>query len=112
MKKFISALTAGLVAACLMPSMVLADTTELLSNTSFEDPIEQDSSPTTNWGGFTGFGVFPTLETTAPNSGASHLALTNTDLDGNGIGGTFQGCLLYTSPSPRDLSTSRMPSSA
>ena len=29
-------------------------------------------------------------------------------------GGSFQfgGCLLYTSPSPRDLSTSRMPSSA
>ena len=24
----------------------------------------------------------------------------------------FWGCLLYTSPSPRDLSTSRMPSSA
>ena len=24
----------------------------------------------------------------------------------------FQSCLLYTSPSPRDLSTSRMPSSA
>ena len=24
----------------------------------------------------------------------------------------FYGCLLYTSPSPRDLSTSRMPSSA
>ena len=24
----------------------------------------------------------------------------------------FVGCLLYTSPSPRDLSTSRMPSSA
>ena len=24
----------------------------------------------------------------------------------------FQHCLLYTSPSPRDLSTSRMPSSA
>ena len=24
----------------------------------------------------------------------------------------FGGCLLYTSPSPRDLSTSRMPSSA
>ena len=29
------------------------------------------------------------------------------------IGGeVFQGCLLYTSPSPRDLSTARMPSSA
>ena len=26
--------------------------------------------------------------------------------------GTYVGCLLYTSPSPRDLSTSRMPSSA
>ena len=30
-------------------------------------------------------------------------------IDGDGLGG---GCLLYTSPSPRDLSTSRMPSSA
>ena len=27
-------------------------------------------------------------------------------------GGMTKGCLLYTSPSPRDLSTSRMPSSA
>ena len=26
--------------------------------------------------------------------------------------GSFLACLLYTSPSPRDLSTSRMPSSA
>ena len=26
--------------------------------------------------------------------------------------GNGSGCLLYTSPSPRDLSTSRMPSSA
>ena len=47
-------------------------------------------------------------------------------LDGNGkpveteiqfprgtlVSGLFGGCLLYTSPSPRDLSTSRMPSSA
>ena len=28
------------------------------------------------------------------------------------IGHLYMGCLLYTSPSPRDLSTSRMPSSA
>ena len=28
------------------------------------------------------------------------------------IGRLAKGCLLYTSPSPRDLSTSRMPSSA
>ena len=30
----------------------------------------------------------------------------------NSVGGFPEGCLLYTSPSPRDLSTSRMPSSA
>ena len=29
-----------------------------------------------------------------------------------GVDVTLQSCLLYTSPSPRDLSTSRMPSSA
>ena len=33
--------------------------------------------------------------------------------EGNMVGGlTSYPCLLYTSPSPRDLSTSRMPSSA
>ena len=32
--------------------------------------------------------------------------------DGGDGGGGGGGCLLYTSPSPRDLSTSRMPSSA
>ena len=30
----------------------------------------------------------------------------------SGHGGHVKTCLLYTSPSPRDLSTSRMPSSA
>ena len=32
--------------------------------------------------------------------------------DDQHIGGYDETCLLYTSPSPRDLSTSRMPSSA
>ena len=33
--------------------------------------------------------------------------------EGKDIGGTwYWNCLLYTSPSPRDLSTARMPSSA
>ena len=36
---------------------------------------------------------------------AKKLGLTEDDLE-------LYGCLLYTSPSPRDLSTSRMPSSA
>ena len=31
---------------------------------------------------------------------------------GNSTSEVIHGCLLYTSPSPRDLSTSRMPSSA
>ena len=42
-------------------------------------------------------------------------AAAMTDLDrvrDNGIEANDEGCLLYTSPSPRDLSTSRMPSSA
>ena len=33
-------------------------------------------------------------------------------IDGVAAGGGLEICLLYTSPSPRDLSTSRMPSSA
>ena len=36
---------------------------------------------------------------------------TNKNFDGEYIARIY-GCLLYTSPSPRDLSTSRMPSSA
>ena len=32
--------------------------------------------------------------------------------ESNGDGYMVESCLLYTSPSPRDLSTSRMPSSA
>ena len=45
---------------------------------------------------------------------------TSRDANGNGVADKREGkdiahkkpCLLYTSPSPRDLSTSRMPSSA
>ena len=34
------------------------------------------------------------------------------DIDNQKCSDIRNGCLLYTSPSPRDLSTSRMPSSA
>ena len=44
--------------------------------------------------------VFPTRSHTVAAQGGISAALGN------------MGCLLYTSPSPRDLSTSRMPSSA
>ena len=39
-------------------------------------------------------------------------SLTATDKFAVPLGETNNSCLLYTSPSPRDLSTSRMPSSA
>ena len=35
-----------------------------------------------------------------------------TPFEGSGTAARDKACLLYTSPSPRDLSTSRMPSSA
>ena len=38
-----------------------------------------------------------------------HVAII---MDGNGRWATRKGCLLYTSPSPRDRYGSRMPSSA
>ena len=38
--------------------------------------------------------------------------IQKTFLPAKGMLGRLDGCLLYTSPSPRDLSTSRMPSSA
>ena len=48
------------------------------------------------------------------NEGASHTLRFNSKSEGGGeINAELDGtCLLYTSPSPRDLSTSRMPSSA
>ena len=45
-------------------------------------------------------------EITGPRFGAEMVGAGDADLT------HFAGCLLYTSPSPRDLSTSRMPSSA
>ena len=39
-------------------------------------------------------------------------ALSKLKIDTTFIGSLGSDCLLYTSPSPRDLSTSRMPSSA
>ena len=36
----------------------------------------------------------------------------HSDVEFSYVDGAIEVCLLYTSPSPRDLSTSRMPSSA
>ena len=48
--------------------------------------------------------TLPVLSNVVLVAGENRLELRATDLD--------VSCLLYTSPSPRDLSTSRMPSSA
>ena len=46
--------------------------------------------------------------------GKNYIELTNgqTKFQGEEFNTDIYSCLLYTSPSPRDLSTSRMPSSA
>ena len=63
------------------------------------------------------------MMSTAPGQYTVYFAVVPVDALGNtGTAGSssdagadaafFKACLLYTSPSPRDLSTSRMPSSA
>ena len=47
-----------------------------------------------------------------PQASAGPLALRGVELDLLRVAVDGRDCLLYTSPSPRDLSTSRMPSSA
>ena len=50
-----------------------------------------------------------------PRPGGDKIGRRSLDTHFHGLselGGQFKYCLLYTSPSPRDLSTSRMPSSA
>ena len=58
--------------------------------------------------------VFPTRSHTSAAQGGISAALGNMGEDDWRwhMYDTVKGCLLYTSPSPRDLSTSRMPSSA
>ena len=57
-------------------------------------------------GGSTGFGAEPNTHVDLIDMGLPGvLPVANKDA-------FYKACLLYTSPSPRDLSTSRMPSSA
>ena len=57
----------------------------------------------------------PFAEQVSINGSYRHSTYDNFDSDAYGFGvdwAPINDCLLYTSPSPRDLSTSRMPSSA
>ena len=61
----------------------------------------------------TGDGSTPVPMTTAERSFGAHLSgVIERGLVRRKVDWRLKGCLLYTSPSPRDLSTSRMPSSA
>eukprot|EP00831_Metopus_contortus_P001883 TRINITY_DN10688_c0_g1_i16.p2 TRINITY_DN10688_c0_g1~~TRINITY_DN10688_c0_g1_i16.p2 ORF type:complete len:139 (-),score=23.73 TRINITY_DN10688_c0_g1_i16:23-439(-) len=56
--------------------------------------------------------VVTTIASNFFNVGDYYLEWNRTDFAGNLLQNGTYICLLYTSPSPRDLSTSRMPSSA
>ena len=54
----------------------------------------------------------PVLHVAGTNGKGSTIAFLRAMLEASGARVHVYTCLLYTSPSPRDLSTSRMPSSA
>ena len=56
--------------------------------------------------------VYLSAEVLNTDATATHRLTPLTGLEGAFQRGRLLSCLLYTSPSPRDLSTSRMPSSA
>ena len=58
------------------------------------------------------FNIIATLVMVVNDKGPDIAILRTLGATPAQIMGTFMVCLLYTSPSPRDLSTSRMPSSA
>ena len=69
--------------------------------------------------GLVGLGVMgENLVLNAERNGFSSVVFNRTYskteefLQGRGLGKNIEGCLLYTSPSPRDAHESRMPSSA
>eukprot|EP00831_Metopus_contortus_P036568 TRINITY_DN28912_c0_g1_i1.p1 TRINITY_DN28912_c0_g1~~TRINITY_DN28912_c0_g1_i1.p1 ORF type:complete len:161 (+),score=16.61 TRINITY_DN28912_c0_g1_i1:160-642(+) len=66
----------------------------------------------TTSGGSTYYSGITATEGEALKSQLKSLISTNTNTSYDGARAAMYSCLLYTSPSPRDLSTSRMPSSA
>ena len=62
--------------------------------------------------GYGAHGIAVLVETATDNNNRTVANIRSYFNKCNGTLGTSGSCLLYTSPSPRDLSTSRMPSSA
>ena len=84
---------------------------------SIEDIVERLSGShmcfiTAGMGGGTGTGAAPIIAKAAREMGILTVGVVTKPFQFEGSRRMTQACLLYTSPSPRDLSTSRMPSSA
>ena len=112
----------------------LSDTGVLTISYFDNPPVAKDDFNVTDDGVAVSGNVLPNDSDPNPMDGITVIATVVTPLSGNAVDSTgtavgtytiaangsytfsptagFVGCLLYTSPSPRDLSTSRMPSSA
>ena len=71
-----------------------------IDNVEFVMPFDADDTPSVE-------SLDPASMSLVDTSGSGVISMYL-----NNVPATFCSCLLYTSPSPRDLSTSRMPSSA
>ena len=78
--------------------------------------MEDKRVPLTLLTGFLGAGKTTLLNTVLEDTSAGRVAVIVNEFGEAGLDHDLieqsSDCLLYTSPSPRDLSTSRMPSSA
>ena len=107
--------TTGIVSAtdnCDADVAVLFEEIEQAGNCSDAYTIIRSWTATDNCGNETvGTQSISVMDNTAPVLDQDAKDLT-VECDGSGNTADLNTCLLYTSPSPRDLSTSRMPSSA
>ena len=76
--------------------LVLRNTEEIVTREELHDLLETNSKPKAYWG--------------FECSGLMHVGIGL--IPGTKIRDMIEACLLYTSPSPRDRTRSRMPSSA
>ena len=89
----------GAASSIIAPGMVIQ---------TVQNKLEDVARIATSSSSFVATNITATITPTSTSSKV--LIMMSTSANNNNTNNT--GCLLYTSPSPRDLSTSRMPSSA